>query len=190
MSFLSFMEKVLELKDIKRTGWLIRKVQEPESIAAHSFNVALLCMLFAKDENLDECRCIKLALVHDLHEAICGDLVLKEYSSEHGLEQNAKLLAEQKSAKKLFSLFPENEKELLELSKEFFDGKTKEAIFVRDMDRLETCLQAFYYAKKNRCSLCLDDFFANAEKKIKTKTGKSLFEKIFSNYKRLFAMAP
>lgn len=185
MNFISFMEKVLELKDVRRTGWLIRKVQEPESVAAHSFNVALLCMLFAKDENLDECKCIKLALVHDLHEAICGDMVLKEHSSEHGLEQNAKLLAEQKSAEKLFLLFPENEKELLDLSKEFFEGKTKEAVFVRDIDRVETCLQAFYYAKKKRCVLPLNDFFENAENKIKTKTGKMLFEKVKDAYAHL-----
>ncbi len=182
MRFLSFMEMALKLKDVKRTGWLLREVQEPESVAAHSFNVALLCMLFAGEEKLNVEKCIKLALVHDLHEALCGDLILKEHNSEYGLVLQAKIAAERKSAKKLFSLFPKKKKELLELSREFFERKTKEAIFVKDMDRLETCLQAFYYAKKRRSNVSLDDFFKKAEQEIKTKTGKALFAKVKSAY--------
>jgi putative hydrolase of HD superfamily len=65
MPFLEFALKSLELKDIERTGWLVRKVRKPESVADHSFFLALLCSLYAKEEGIDELKCVRLALAHD-----------------------------------------------------------------------------------------------------------------------------
>ena len=185
MAFVDFLEAVLKLKDLKRTGWVMRNVQEPESVAAHSFNVALLCMLFAEDEKLNVEHCVKLALVHDLHEAICGDLVLKKHNAEHGISAAEKVSKEKESARELFKLLPSKEHELIKLSNEFLEGKTKEAIFVRDMDRLEACLQAFYYTRHNRSNADMSEFFANTRKRLRTKSAKRLFNIIEAAYHKL-----
>ena len=187
MTFLSFIETVLKLKDLKRTGWAIRDVKNPESVASHSFNVSLLCLLFAGDEKLNTERCIKLAIVHDLHESISGDLVLKDYSPQYGLSPAEKSSKEKNSAETLFNLIPSKKRELQALLAEFFECNTPEAIFVRDMDYLEACLQAFYYEKHNRCHSDLSEFFINAKKKLRTKTVRKLFSLIEQAHRKLLS---
>jgi 5'-deoxynucleotidase YfbR-like HD superfamily hydrolase len=41
---LSFLHAIGELKHLARTGWL-RNIPNPESVAAHSFRVAIMAML-------------------------------------------------------------------------------------------------------------------------------------------------
>lgn len=70
------MSLVGKLKTTKRTGWVYRNVQSPESVSDHMYRMALFSFLLAdqQDDNnpLDKDRCIKLALVHDLAECIVG----------------------------------------------------------------------------------------------------------------------
>lgn len=66
------------LADLPRTGWLLRGVAAPESIAAHSHGVALVAMLLADEvraggTTLDGERLLRMALLHDVPEAATGD---------------------------------------------------------------------------------------------------------------------
>ncbi|MFW5828030.1 MAG: HD domain-containing protein [Alkalispirochaeta sp.] len=70
-----------ELKDVDRTGWVLRGVDDPESVADHSWGTAQLCLLFAAyatfDPDLAEIdphRAVSMALVHDLAEVEVGDI--------------------------------------------------------------------------------------------------------------------
>src|SRR5680860_1315849 len=65
---------LLRLKAIPRTGWLDRGLPEAntESVADHILMMTLIGWITAGD-NLDRDRVLKLALVHDLAEAIAGD---------------------------------------------------------------------------------------------------------------------
>ena len=73
---LKFMSLVGKLKTTKRTGWVYRKVQSPESVSDHMYRMAMLSFLLADQQDdispLQKDRCIKLALVHDLAECIVG----------------------------------------------------------------------------------------------------------------------
>ena len=62
------------MKKLKRTGWVKRKVINPETDAEHSYSLAMLVMLFAP-ARLDRFKCLQLALIHDLPEVFCGDFV-------------------------------------------------------------------------------------------------------------------
>lgn len=56
-------------------GWKYRGIEGGETVACHMYRMALMCLLFDGDHlELDMNRCIKMALVHDLAEAIVGDL--------------------------------------------------------------------------------------------------------------------
>jgi putative hydrolase of HD superfamily len=68
---LPFLHLISELKRIPRTGWL-RTVKNPESVAAHMYQLAVICM-FAP-EHLDKHRCIFIALCHDMAESVVGDI--------------------------------------------------------------------------------------------------------------------
>eukprot|EP00878_Enallax_costatus_P042662 GHUV01050093.1.p1 GENE.GHUV01050093.1~~GHUV01050093.1.p1 ORF type:complete len:125 (+),score=23.59 GHUV01050093.1:368-742(+) len=61
------------LQTTKRTGWVRCNVQQPESIADHMYRMGLMSLL-ASDCNVDGQRCIRMALVHDIAEAIVGDI--------------------------------------------------------------------------------------------------------------------
>ncbi|KAH6714550.1 HD domain-containing protein [Leptodontidium sp. MPI-SDFR-AT-0119] len=59
------------LKHLPRTGWL-RTIEHPESVASHMYRMALIAMTAPK--GLDRDKCIKLAISHDMGEALAGDL--------------------------------------------------------------------------------------------------------------------
>ena len=77
---LSVLLELQRLKRLDRTGWVLRGLPPgAESVAAHSYGVALAAMMLA-----DECaargvevnveRVLRLALLHDLQETRTGDM--------------------------------------------------------------------------------------------------------------------
>lgn len=71
-----FLFEAGQLKNLPRTGW--HTIRAPrESVAEHSFRVAILGYVLAKMAKLnaeEESILIKACLFHDLHEARIGDL--------------------------------------------------------------------------------------------------------------------
>src|ERR687893_497474 len=77
---LSVLLELQRLKRLDRTGWVLRG-QPPgaESVAAHSYGVALTAMLLADEVRargveLDVGRVLRIAVLHDLAEARTGDM--------------------------------------------------------------------------------------------------------------------
>ncbi|MBR1903749.1 MAG: HD domain-containing protein [Alphaproteobacteria bacterium] len=125
-----------KMKDLRRRGWVNRHIKNPESDAGHSFSVALLTMLLAPKE-IDLCKCLQMALVHDLPEVFCGDFVPNEIAPEEKqrLETEAmRQLVQQLNVPKMADLFAE-----------FEAGQTPEARFVKAIDRVDNVLTAEYY---------------------------------------------
>ena len=72
---IDFLHITQALKTTPRTGWVNHGVDKPESIADHMYRMSLMAMVAAKSmPELDQDRCVKLALIHDLAEAIVGDI--------------------------------------------------------------------------------------------------------------------
>ncbi|HEU0165307.1 MAG TPA: HD domain-containing protein [Thermomicrobiales bacterium] len=175
-----------ELKRIPRTGWLDRGLpsNEAESVADHSLLAALIAWLTAMDDpDLDADHVLKLALVHDLAEAIFGDLPpydRAEVPTDPGerdaffrvrhlrTPENAaaKRAAESDAAATLLDLMPETARaEFSSLWDEYEARETSESRFVKQVDRLEAFLQARIYAQDHP-DLPLDGFTDMAEKEI------------------------
>jgi putative hydrolase of HD superfamily len=62
-----------KLKEVRRKGWVDRGVPDAESVADHSYRVALLAWALARHQGLDAGRALLIGLVHDLAEAEIGD---------------------------------------------------------------------------------------------------------------------
>ena len=77
MSLIKFLKIVGKLKKVKRTGWLVAGIKNPESVAEHSYRLAVLSMVLGKKFNLNTEKLIKMSLIHDLAEGEVGDLVLE-----------------------------------------------------------------------------------------------------------------
>lgn len=151
--------KLMDLKKLYRQGWLKKGLskEQCESVADHSFGTAILAMLLAPDD-LDRNRVIELALIHEAGESIIGDI-----TPHDNISAKEKQIREKEAVKTLFSDFDDAEY-YLNLWNEFEFGKSKEAEFVRQLDKLEMALQSqSYQATKGFDS---SDFIASAEKKI------------------------
>jgi putative hydrolase of HD superfamily len=136
------------LKLLPRTGWLQRGLQNVESIAEHSFGVAALALIVGDlHEGLDRGRLLSIALVHDLAEALIGDLPA---SASRLIGKEAKHAAERRAFLELFSGMPQAES-YLELWEEYSAGATPEARLVKALDKLE--LQALQYERAGARSL-------------------------------------
>ena len=61
------------LKHLDRAGWVLAGHDAPESVAAHSWGMAVRCLQHCPDD-LDLATVLSMALVHDLAEAVVGDI--------------------------------------------------------------------------------------------------------------------
>ena len=156
------------LKVLKRTGWLDRGLPpaEAESVADHCLRTALLAWLAsASDPALDRHRVVKLALVHDLAEAITGDPApydpaelppANDRAARHAFFRErhlrtpagaaAKCAAERAAITDMLApLQATLGAELHTLWDEYESQATPEARFVKEADRLEAFLQSREY---------------------------------------------
>jgi putative hydrolases of HD superfamily len=132
-----------DLKRVPRTGWLQRGVLpvDCESVADHSYRMALMAMLFfphMQHPQIDTHRLCRIALVHDLAEAVVGDI-----TPEDGVSKEEKRKLEREAMRKICG----DRSDLMELWEEYEMGETLEAKVVKDLDKLEMILSAEEYEK-------------------------------------------
>jgi len=70
---LIFLRMVSRLKRLKRTGWVNNGVVDPERVSGHMHRMGIMCLL-CDDASLDMNQLVKIAIVHDLAEALAGDI--------------------------------------------------------------------------------------------------------------------
>ena len=73
---IKFLTAIGKLKRTRRTGWVQRKVSDPEAVSGHMYRMAIIAMVTA-DKDLDKEKCIKLCLVSTLSKFLCTFLLLK-----------------------------------------------------------------------------------------------------------------
>ncbi|ABY35092.1 MAG TPA: HD domain-containing protein [Chloroflexus aurantiacus] len=140
----SLIPHLLALKLLPRTGWLQRGVRDVESVAEHSFGVAVLCLLIGDQiADIDRGRLLAIALLHDLAESLLSDLPA---SATRLLGKEAKRQAERDGLAALIGHLSRSD-EYLTLWDEYVDGTSREARLVKAVDRLELMAQALAYER-------------------------------------------
>ncbi|XP_048729257.2 5'-deoxynucleotidase HDDC2-like isoform X2 [Ostrea edulis] len=171
---LKFMGFIGDLKQVRRTGWVLRKVKEPESVADHMYRMAILSFLVEPSSGLNKDRCIKISLVHDLAECIVGNL-----TPQDDILKSEKRKQEMEAMKHICSLVPEEVgNELYELWEDYEFQRSAEAMFVKDLDKFEMILQAHEYEKLSNSPGKLQEFFDSTKGKFKTEQVKEWVEKL------------
>ena len=139
---IEFLSNVGKLKEIHRTGWVESGVEEPESVADHSFRTAVLAMLLADLQGLDSGKAAKMALLHDLAEVSTGDLTPEDKRQR----DPAYLTEEEEAMDRLLSKLPRDVAARYKaLWDEFRRGSSPEARVVAQADKVEMLLQASEY---------------------------------------------
>lgn len=133
-AFVAFLDKIEKLKSVPRHCVTADGVQE--TVAGHSWRVALMAYLM-KDElgEIDIDKVIRMCLLHDIGEAVTGDIPTFLKNEEH--EQ-----VEKKAVDDLLSGLPEAlYHEVSGLFAEMEAQQTKEAKVYKALDKLEAVIQ-------------------------------------------------
>ncbi|KAK6456547.1 HD domain-containing protein [Scheffersomyces xylosifermentans] len=156
---LAFVQIVRLLKTQKRTGWVDRGIppERVESISDHMYRMSIISMTIP-NENIDISKCVKIALIHDIAEALVGDI-----TPFGGVSKAEKHRRELDSIEYLSEIIkPYNEpfsKEILELWLDYEEIRNIEARYVKDIDKYEMIQQAWDYEQDYGLTYDLSEFY-------------------------------
>jgi putative hydrolases of HD superfamily len=133
---LTFLRAAERLKTVHRSGWTSTGMAE--SVAEHTWRLCLMAMLlYGRAAGVDLARLLKMCLIHDLGEAVRGDVPAPAQLA--GINK-----AEQERADLLHlteSLPQPLQREIHELWDEYEAAVSPEARVAKGLDKLETILQ-------------------------------------------------
>ncbi len=195
------------LKDTVRAGWVLRGIRDPESVADHSWGTALLCMIYGPSAGIDVGRAVRIAIVHDLAEYSVGDIPARVSAEQRTLSEEAKSAAERDAMQTIAELLAADREALdpgkqdagsgiQEMWRLYEERESPEALFVRDMNLVDMCIQALLYEGQGAYDPTsgadnfpdfarLDEFFATAGPRISTPVGRRLYDEVHDRYQAL-----
>lgn len=142
----SLLDTFLELQildRVPRSGWTLRGVPDPESVAEHSWHVTFLVWCLGREvPGLDRLRAIELALVHDVAEVRLGDL---PRTAARYLPPGAKHAAEAAILSEV--LAPLGAPEVEALEQEYRRKQSAEARLVAACDKLQLLIKVAHYER-------------------------------------------
>jgi putative hydrolases of HD superfamily len=133
---LTFLRAAERLKTVTRSGWTSEG--QRESVAEHTWRLCLMAMLLYSDApGIDLARLLKMCLIHDLGEAISGDVPAP--AQKAGV---AKAAQERTDLLQLTAPLPSPlHNEIIELWDEYEAARSPEAKLAKGLDKLETIIQ-------------------------------------------------
>ncbi|WP_270938247.1 HD domain-containing protein [Falsiroseomonas oryzae] len=132
---LAFLALAERLKDTLRNGRTASG--RTESTAEHTWRLCLLALVLGDELGVDTGRLLKVCLVHDLAEALTGDL-----PAPAPRRAGVKEAREREALGTLTATLPSGPRQqILALWEEYETGATPEGRLARGLDKLETILQ-------------------------------------------------
>jgi len=133
---LTFLREAERLKSVLRSAYT--STGQQESTAEHSWRLCLMAMVFASEfPTLDLAKTLKLCVLHDLGEALHGDVPAVQQAQNPGksdVERADLQTLMQTLPRPLFDDF-------MGLWEEYENASSPEARIVKGLDKLETILQ-------------------------------------------------
>lgn len=135
-SILQFLREAERLKNVYRTSWT--SDGQPESTASHTWRLCLMVVVAAHYlPDIDISKVLKMCVIHDLGEAIGGDIpaIHQSVNEPKSTQERADLL-------QLVDILPNSIKtEIIDLWDEYDQATSPEAQVAKALDKLETLLQ-------------------------------------------------
>src|SRR5688572_1144789 len=139
---LDFLRAAEALKTTTRSAWT--SAGQPESVAEHTWRLCLMALVVAPGfPDVDVGRLLKICVIHDLGEAIGGDVPAPEQvrRAEAGISAG-KAANERRDLLTLLEPLPATLRlEISALWDEYEEARTPEAKLAKALDKLETILQ-------------------------------------------------
>ena len=182
------VNEIYQVKDVKREGWIRRKIYMPESIADHMYGCYMLGIFFLPN-TIEHCidyeivdkdnyklyskdKILQMLLLHDLAEVKIGDIVTQEKEQKDSEKESKRF-----DYYEFLCSFPKiyglgNRKVLWD---EFVEKSTINAKIANDIDKIEPVIQAYHYRNKEEM-IDIDEWIDYARQKIHTSLGKQLLD--------------
>ena len=170
---LKVLISVGKIKKVKRSGWVKRGVKDAESVADHSYRMAMMAIMLANKLSLNSEKLIKMALIHDVAEGVTSDIIWEQGTNIIGNHEE-KTLFERKVMKEIFK----ESEDLYLLWEEFEKQTTREAKILKCIDKLEMLIQAGEYEKAEENTESLQEFWNNVEKYLVGSELEDFFDEI------------
>ncbi|KAG5532588.1 hypothetical protein RHGRI_027026 [Rhododendron griersonianum] len=151
-SAIDFLTLCHRLKTTKRKGWINHGIKGPESIADHMYRMSLMALIVGDLPGVNRERlatvklmktyspfslglCIKMAIVHDIAEAIVGDITPSD-----GVPKEEKSRREQEALNEMCEVLGGGlrAEEIKELWAEYENNSSVEANLVKDFDKVSS----------------------------------------------------
>lgn len=149
-----FLQHVVRLKHVKRAGWILTaNVNNPESVADHSYSACAISMVLSDIFGLDTERVMKMTVLHDLPESITGDYVPGKVTKKQ------KRLEERDAIDLILHSVPRRLRSHYKgIWEEYLFNKSDIARLVHAVDKLEMVLQAREYIREGHPGRTLAPF--------------------------------
>ncbi len=172
-----FFDYSANLKNIQRQGWIDKvQIKNPESVADHSYSMAVMSMVISDLEGYDTEKILKMTILHDLAESAIGDLTPDQITREK------KRSMENKAFVDIAFHLPESiRSSYLQIWNEYLNHDSPESKIVHQIDRLEMALQARLYVKQGYLKEKMTPFFDSAKEDIVHPKIKELFGRMMSD---------
>jgi len=137
LQVLDFLRAAESLKTVVRSGWT--SAGERESVAEHTWRLCLMALVLGPAlPEVDFARLVRICIVHDLGEAIGGDVP----APEQVRRGTSKTSDERRDLLTLVAALPAvPREEIVALWDEYEAGVTPEARLAKGLDKLETILR-------------------------------------------------
>ncbi|KAJ5972957.1 uncharacterized protein N7479_002875 [Penicillium vulpinum] len=152
-----FFHLIERLKTTKREGWR-RFGINGESIADHMYRMSIMTMMappsLATKINIPHCT--KMALIHDMAEALVGDITPVDYHITKSEKARREASVMDYITTTLLGKVPGgilSGEEIKKVFEEYEKDETLEAHFVHDIDKMELLLQMVEYERSNEVDL-------------------------------------
>jgi putative hydrolases of HD superfamily len=158
----SYIESVLRLKSVKRSGWVSKAlISSPESVSDHTYAMCAIGMILSDMLELDTERVTKMIIIHDLSESIIGDYMPGE------IARKRKQIEERNAMTSILNQMPvairSNYRRIWE---EYQANRTQVAKFVHKLDKLEMAMQAIQYINEGYPKKSLIKFLNSARRSL------------------------
>jgi len=156
-----FFHMLERLKTTKREGWRRFGISHGESISDHMYRMSIITMLAppSLSSKLNIPHCTKMALVHDMAEALVGDITPVDGVAKHEKNRRESTTMDYFTKSLLGRVNGGiSGDELKAVWQEYEDSETPESQFVHDVDKIELILQMVEYERIHERKLDLGEF--------------------------------
>ena len=165
------------LKKILRRGWILRNAYYSdgrcESDAEHIFSMSMLAFEILEKEklDLDRTKVYEMILCHEVGEIEAGDITIVD-----NVPKKVKYDKELACVQRIANSY--NMHNMLKLWREFEENTTPEAKFVKQIDKLDSVMQAKIYAQHNSQPQLFEEFYNGHKDEIDPKYLKYIDDEI------------